>query len=195
MPLSDSEIKKLCLGQERLIEPFTEAVRNNGVISYGLSEVGYDLRLDGSDVWVFNPSYGEVIDPKRMADPSYREKVFTRRTAAPHEAIIVPANGYVLAKSYERFRMPNWLCGEVGGKSTYARCGVSINVTTLEPGWHGDLTIEIANNGGLPVKLYAMEGIAKVRFFRIDGVVERDYATKGGLYQGQVGVTAARVSN
>jgi len=203
MPLTDREIRKLCIACEDngwvkplmpMIEPFSEAVRGGGIISYGLAEVGMDIRLSGKEIWVLNPSFGEAVDPKRMKEEGYTDRIFSKhRDVADHQAITVPAGGYVLGSAHEKFNIPRWLSGEVGGKSTYARCGVSINVTTLEPGWQGELTVEIKNDGGLPVKLYVMEGIAKIRFFRNDGELGQDYSQKGGIYQGQEGVTAARV--
>lgn len=135
MPLVDSEIRKLCLGAERMITPFSEAVDLPGQISYGLSEVGYDIRLKAGELWVFSPAFGEAISPKKMKDPAYRERVFIKVPTKPHDVVTIPANGYVLGTSYEYFRIPRWLSGEVGGKSTYARCGVAINVTTMEPEW------------------------------------------------------------
>jgi dCTP deaminase len=202
MSLTDCAIRARCVACEEngykldhppMIEPFSEGVRKPGTISYGLSHRGYDIRLSGVEAWVLNPSYGEVVDPKRMYDPAYRERIFTKRTFLANQAITVPANGYILGVSYERFRMPRDLMGTCLGKSTYARCGLIVNVTPLEPGWEGSLTVEIANTGGMPVMVYAMEGIAQIQFWPANGRQGQDYAEKGGLYMSQEGVTAARV--
>lgn len=202
MPLSDTEIRKRCVPCEAnkysltgapMISPFSEAVKQPGVISYGLTHAGYDIRLSGVELWVLNPSYGEVVDPKRMRDPAYRERVFTKRTALAGEAVTVPANGYLLGHTYERFCMPRDLSADCLGKSTYARCGLIVNITPLEPGWEGVLTLELANTGGLPLKVYIMEGIAQLRFWPIIGELEQDYGEKSGVYMHQEGITAARV--
>jgi dCTP deaminase len=190
MLLADHQIRDLCVGTPYpLLEPFSEAVSGDGLISYGLSHCGYDLRLGGV-ILVFNNSLGEVVDPKRFKDPIYRDRVFTRVTQESG-AVIIPAGGYALGASLEYFRMPNTLAGRVTGKSTYARCGLIVNVTTIEPGWNGNLTLEISNSGPCPAAIYPSEGIAQVHFERLDRVPETTY--RGKKYDNQEGVTVARV--
>lgn len=202
MPLSDREIYRRCvacadnnyhLARPPMITPFSERDKPPGKIGWGLTSAGYDIRLSGAEVWVLNPSHGETIDPKRMSDPDYRNRVFTRRTFVEGEPITVPANSFILGRSYETFNVPRDLVGTCVGRSTLARCGVVVPVTPLEPGWSGVLTIEIANVSGLPLKVYAMEGIAQIQFWKIDGAVDLDYAQKEGVYNDQDGITAARV--
>lgn len=197
MPLSDRSIRAYCKPDSAtdlpLITPFTEGVKEPGIISYGLTHAGYDLRLAADEVWAFTAAHGEVIDPKMMGNAEYRDHVFVRRSFGDHEPIVIPANGYILGRSYETINMPRFLEGLCVGKSTLARCGVLVNTTPLEPGWSGKVTLEIANLGGAPVKIYAMEGICQVLFFPTVGTVEQDYREKGGIYQNQVGVTPARI--
>lgn len=202
MILSDREIRRLCIPCEensfdlsglRMITPFSEREKPPGKIGWGLSSAGYDIRLSGAEVWVLNPSYGETIDPKRMYDPAYQNKVFIRRTFVEGEPITIPANSFILGRSYERFNIPRSVVGTCVGRSTLARCGYVVPVTPLEPGWEGVLTIEIANVSGLPLKVYAMEGIAQIQFWWVSGAVGEDYAQKRGSYQSQDGITPARI--
>jgi dCTP deaminase len=171
-----------------MIEPFSEAVSGSGVISYGVSSYGYDIRV--ADEWkLIDPAAvgslaGQVrMDPK--AQPPYLE--FTA------SYVDIPPNSYVLGRSVEHFRVPRDVLCVVLGKSTYARCGVIVNVTPLEPGWEGYITIEISNTTPLPARIYANEGIAQVLFFKSDNECETSYADKKGKYQGQVGVVGALV--
>lgn len=196
MPLSDSYVRLLSTapGTEDapLIGPFSESIDRPDMVSWGLTSAGYDVRLDGSEVLYFSRDVHEVVDPKNR-DPAYRDRLFRRMTFEPHERIVIPPHGYVLARTYERFCLPRWLKGICTGKSTYARVGVIVNLTPLEPEWRGHLTLEIANVNPQPVAVYAMEGIAQIEFHPIVGPVERSYADKGGKYQDQVGVTQAIV--
>lgn len=196
MVLTDQEIRLLCLpgagGWGPMIEPFTEAVSGGGVIGYGLSSAGYDIRLS-NEVWCLKGSFGEIIDPKKFKDPLYRARVMDHRQYADGEMVIVPANGYVLGTSREYFRIPNDIVARCVGKSTLARCAVTINVTPLEPEWEGQLTIEIGNAGPAPVAIFAGEGIAQIQFERLTGRPERTYKDKDGKYQRQMGVTPAKV--
>lgn len=183
-----------------MIDPFSEAVSGDGVISFGLTSAGYDLRL-GGEVFIFKSSYGETVDPASFKDEEYRKRVFdkvnipapTTPTPRKQRTIIIPAHSYILGHSYEYLRIPRDLKARCVGKSTLARCGVLINTTPLEPGWEGHLTIEIANISPCPVRVYAYEGIAQLEFETLAGEVETDYGDKGGKYQGQQGVTPARV--
>lgn len=203
MILNDEDIRKYCtspiwceaLGGP-MIDPFTEAVSGGGVIGYGLSSHGYDIRLAG-EVYCLKSSFGEVIDPKLFRDPAYKDRVMDRREYRPGERVIIPANGYILGTSVERFNMPATVCARVLGKSTLARVGVMVNVTPLECGWRGQLTIEISNAGPAPVAVYAYEGIAQVLFEALSSRPSKTYADKNngvaGKYQDQQGVVLARV--
>jgi dCTP deaminase len=177
--------------REPMIVPFVDhQVREEEdglkVISYGLSSFGYDLRA--GLVWdLFSPYGGSTyVDPK-SPDPRH----FYRQEVSPHEAIVLPPHTYALTSSLEYLRMPPDVEGICVGKSTYARCGIIVNVTPLEPGWEGNLTIEISNSTHLPVKIYAHEGICQLLFFKGASVPEVSYATRNGKYQGQRGITRA----
>lgn len=187
MMLCDRDIRALCNPTlpQAMISPFSEGVQGGGVISYGLSHAGYDLRL-GHELFVFKNSYNEIIDPKRFRDEDYRRRVFD--IVFPHKetgAYIIPPHSYALGASFEYIHIPRWLKGRCVGKSTLARCGVLINTTPLEPGWHGHLTIEISNISPCPGLVYAGEGIAQLEFEELKGIPEIDYESKGGKYQAQ----------
>lgn len=196
MLLADFTIREYCLNPiyhgetGPMLVPFSEAVQGNGVISYGLTSAGYDLRL-GKEIWVYKNTYGDVIDPKRFKDEEYRNRVFDRYMA--EGPVIIPAHGYILGTSLEYISMPKNIKGRCVGKSTYARTGIIINTTPLEPGWKGLLTIEIANTNPSPALVYPLEGIAQLEFEYIDGTPKATYDTKGGKYQDQKGVTPAKV--
>ncbi len=167
-----------------MIEPFEEKQIRQGVISYGLSSYGYDIRV-ADEFKIFTNAYSAVVDPKQF-DPrsfvDFRGQVCT-----------IPPNSFVLARSVEYFRVPrNILCLCVG-KSTYARCGIVVNVTPLEPEWEGYITIEISNTTPLPARIYAHEGIAQVIFLEADEVCEVSYADRKGKYQRQQGIALPRV--
>jgi dCTP deaminase len=169
-----------------MISPFVKDMIQDDVISYGVTHAGYDMRL-GCAYKVFKNPRGVHVNPKRMkAEPEYA-KLFLEdcRVEKAGDIITVPSNSYILGYSIERFKMPPELSGTCVGKSTYARCGIIINTTPLEPGWEGHLTIEIANVSCCPVDLFAEEGIAQVRFEQLDHAPSIDYAGKGGKYQNQ----------
>ncbi|MBN1486957.1 MAG: dCTP deaminase [Anaerolineae bacterium] len=181
----DHWIREMSLQQE-MITPFTDVQVRNGVISYGLSSYGYDIRV-ADEFKVFTSGVGDlsVVDPKHLD---------TRALADFQGAVcIVPPNSFALARSLEYIRMPRNVSGLVLGKSTYARCGIVTNFTPLEPGWHGYITIEISNTTPLPAKIYANEGIAQVLFFEGDTPCEVSYADKAGKYQGQTGIVLPRL--
>jgi dCTP deaminase len=180
--------------QKPLVNPFSEAVSGGGVVGYGLTSAGYDLRLDNEELLVFKNTYGHRIDPKNFGPQKYFDEVFDRRTFAAHQQVVVPSHGYVLGRSYEYIHVPPFLKGRVVGKSTYARCGVIVNTTPLEPGWEGHLTIEISNPTSCDVVLYALEGVAQLEFDLLTARPETDYAAKAGKYQRQIAVTAAVVT-
>lgn len=161
------------------IEPFAEEACE-GVISYGVSSYGYDVRV-GRKFKVFTNVYGTLIDPKKF-DPS----AFVDIEA---DACIIPPNSFALAETVEYFEIPRNVLATCLGKSTYARCGIIVNVTPLEPEWKGKITIEISNTTPLPAKIYANEGIAQILFFQAESVCERSYADKKGKYQDQAGLT------
>ena len=182
--LSDREIRRLAL-EKRMIEPFVEQqVRqlDNGshVISYGLSSYGYDLRV-ADEFKVFTNVFNTVVDPKNF-DP----KSFVDLQGA---VCIVPPNSFVLARSIEYFRIPRDILTICLGKSTYARCGIIVNVTPFEPEWEGHVTLEISNTTPLPAKIHANEGLAQVLFLRASQPCEVSYADRAGKYQGQRGIT------
>lgn len=182
---SDRWIREMALGHQ-MIEPFFDGQKRNGVISYGLSSYGYDIRV-ADEFKVFTPGVGDlvVVDPKRLDTRALVD--FTG------DICIIPPNSFALARSLEYIRMPRNVLGTVLGKSTYARCGIVTNFTPLEPGWHGYITIEISNTTPLPAKIYANEGIAQVLFFEGDEPCEVSYADKKGKYQGQQGVVLPRL--
>jgi len=169
------------------ITPFEEGIKRPGKISYGVTSYGYDCRL-GNKYKIFSNltpwSCDGIIDPKDI-----REEQF-----AHHEGdfCVIPPNSYVLAESFERFEIPNDVCGICMGKSTYARCGLIVNVTPLEPGWKGYVTIEISNASPVPAKVYSFEGIMQVQFHRASPC-DKTYETKGGKYQNQIGLTLPTV--
>jgi dCTP deaminase len=172
--------------EHQMIEPFVDDQVRNGVISYGLSSYGYDIRV-ADEFKVFTAGLGDlsVVDPKHLATQAMVD--------FQGDVCIIPPNSFALARSLEYIRMPRDVLGTVLGKSTYARCGVVTNFTPLEPGWHGYITIEISNTTPLPAKIYANEGIAQVLFFEGDAPCEVSYADKKGKYQGQRGVVLPRL--
>jgi dCTP deaminase len=167
-----------------MIEPFEPSQVREKVISFGVSAYGYDLRL-ADEFRIFAPPAGARLDPKQF-EPSW----FVERRA---ETCEIPANSFVLARSLEYFRIPREVIAICFGKSTYARCGVVVNVTPLEPEWEGYITMSISNTAPTPTILYANEGIAQVIFLRGDQLCEVSYADKKGKYQGQTDITPPRV--
>ena len=168
-----------------MIEPFVEGQVRAGVVSYGLSSFGYDIRV-ADEFRIFTPATGQlsVIDPKAIDD----------RAMVPYqgEVCIIPPNSFALARTVEYFRIPRNVLTICLGKSTYARCGIIVNVTPFEPEWEGYVTIEISNTTPLPAKIYANEGIAQVIFFEGEAP-ETSYADRKGKYQGQHGITLPRL--
>ena len=179
----DTWIKRMAL-EHRMIEPFVDDQVRAGVISYGVSSYGYDVRV-GDQFKVFTNVFNTVVDPKNF-DP----KSFVDIQA---DECVIPPNSFALASTVEYFRIPRDVLTVCLGKSTYARCGIIVNVTPFEPEWEGHVTIEISNTTPLPAKIYANEGIAQVLFFQSDEPCERSYADKKGKYQGQKGVTLPRI--
>lgn len=197
MLLSDREIRRLCIHDGKLLKqpmlaPFSECVQGGGVISYGLTSAGYDLRLS-STLLVFKNTYNEIIDPKRFKDDDYKRRVFDEVCKPAGDSFVLPPHSYALGMSLEYIRVPRSLKGRCVGKSTLARCGILINTTPLEPGWHGHLTIEISNITPCPALVFSGEGIAQLEFELMTEEPEIDYGMKDGKYQGQTEVTPARV--
>lgn len=180
----DHWIRKMAQ-EHRMIEPFVDHQVRNGVISYGLSSYGYDIRV-ADEFRIFTPGLGDltVVDPK---DFDARSMVDFRGNVC-----VIPPNSFILAKTIEYFRIPRNVITVCVGKSSYARCGLVVNVTPFEPEWEGFVTLEISNTTPLPAKVYANEGIAQVLFFEGDPP-EMSYADKKGKYQGQIGITLPRL--
>lgn len=170
-----------------IIHPFEKQQKRAGKISYGVSSYGYDLRL-GRRFKLFKIDHGEkpYIDPKNAL---YDD--FDHIEDAEH--IIIPPNSFALGETVEYVKMPRDCLGICIGKSTYARCGIIVNVTPIEPEWEGKITIEISNTTPLPVKVYADEGIAQLIFIGCNTICQRSYKDKGGKYQNQTGVTLPRI--
>ena len=173
--LSDHDI-----ADEVKIEPFEKGIHRPGKISYGVSSYGYDVRV-GREFKIFTNVHNVVVDPKNFSASSFVD----------HEGdeCIIPPNSFALARTVEYFRIPRSVLTVCLGKSTYARCGIIVNVTPLEPEWEGHVTLEFSNSTPLPAKIYAGEGCAQMLFFESDEVCEISYKDKGGKYQGQTGVT------
>ena len=167
-----------------MIEPFEDRQVREGVVSYGLSSYGYDIRV-ADEFKVFTNINSTVIDPKNF-DPN----AFVDIKA---DVCIVPPNSFALARTIEYFRIPRDVLTVCLGKSTYARCGIIVNVTPFEPEWEGTVTLEISNTTPLPAKIYANEGLAQVLFFQGDEPCEVSYADKKGKYLKQRGVTLPRI--
>ena len=180
---ADRWIKKMAL-DHRMIEPFEDRQVRAGVISYGLSSYGYDIRV-ADEFKVFTNINSTVVDPK-----NFDARSFVDVTA---DVCIIPPNSFALAKTVEYFRIPRDVLTVCVGKSTYARCGLIVNVTPFEPEWEGFVTLEISNTTPLPAKVYANEGIAQVLFFQSDETCEVSYADKKGKYQGQQGLTLPKL--
>jgi len=180
---SDRWIKKMAL-DSRMIEPFVEAQISQGVISYGLSSYGYDIRA-AEEFKIFTNIHTCIVDPKDFDPKSFVN--FKGSTC------IIPPNSFVLGRSVEFFRIPRRIMTLCVGKSSYARCGIITNVTPLEPEWEGYITLEISNTTPLPARIYANEGIAQILFFESDDECSVSYADKKGKYQNQTGITTARV--
>jgi dCTP deaminase len=170
--------------EQGMIEPFEEGQVREGVISYGLSSFGYDIRV-ADEFKVFTNVYGVVVDPKKFDPRSFVD--------IQGDHCIIPPNSFALARTLEFFRIPSDVLVLCVGKSTYARCGILVNLTPLEPGWRGHLTLEISNTTPLPAKIYANEGIAQLVFFQGDEAPSVTYAQRSGKYQDQQGVTLPRM--
>ncbi len=181
---SDRWIRRMAL-DHRMIEPFVERCEGNGIVSYGLSSYGYDVRVS-DEFKVFTNVYNSIIDPKAFRDDAFVD--------VNGDVCVIPPNSFALARTIEYFRIPSDVLTICVGKSTYARCGIIVNVTPFEPSWEGTVTLEISNTTPLPAKIYAREGIAQVLFFKGAEPCETTYADRGGKYQRQSGITPPRVT-
>jgi dCTP deaminase len=185
---SDQWIRQMAL-ERAMIDPFVDGqvrTRENGerAISYGLSSYGYDLRVS-NEFKVFTNVFNTVVDPKNFDDRSF--------VHVETDVCIVPPNSFALARSIEYFRIPREVLTICVGKSTYARCGIIVNVTPFEPEWEGHVTLEISNTTPLPARIYANEGLAQVVFFLAVEPCSISYADRGGKYMKQQGITVPRV--
>lgn len=184
MPIkSDRWIREMA-EKHGMIEPFAPAqVRHNNserVISYGVSSYGYDVRCS-DEFRIFTNINSAIVDPKNFTDQSF--------VSIKSDVCIIPPNSFALAHTVEYFRIPRNVLTICLGKSTYARCGIIVNVTPLEPEWEGHVTLEFSNTTPLPAKIYANEGVAQMLFLESDEMCETSYKDRGGKYQGQTGVT------
>lgn len=179
----DHWIRKMAL-EKKMIEPFVENQVRQGVVSYGVSSYGYDLRV-ADEFKIFTNVYSAIVDPKNFSPESFVD--------FKGDVCVIPPNSFALARSLEYFRIPRQVLTICLGKSTYARCGLIVNVTPFEPEWEGYVTLEISNTTPLPAKVYANEGLAQVLFFEADEECETSYADKKGKYQGQIGVTPPKL--
>jgi dCTP deaminase len=170
--------------EHKMIEPFVDNQVRQGVISYGVSSYGYDIRV-ANEFKIFTNVFSAVVDPKQF-DP--RSMVDFEG-----ETCVIPPNSFALARSIEYFRIPRSVLTVCLGKSTYARCGIIVNVTPFEPEWEGYVTLEISNTTPLPARIYANEGIAQVLFFEADEPCQTSYADKKGKYQHQQSIILPKV--
>jgi len=179
----DHWIRKMAL-ERKMIEPFVDAQVRDGIISYGLSSYGYDIRVS-DEFKIFTNVHSAIVDPKHFDQKSFVD--------FKGEVCVIPPNSFALSRTIEYFRIPRNVLTICVGKSTYARCGIIVNVTPFEPEWQGYVTLEISNTTPLPARIYANEGIAQVLFFAAEKECERSYADKKGKYQGQHSITLPRL--
>jgi dCTP deaminase len=180
---SDRWIRKMALEAD-MINPFCEKQVRQGVVSYGLSSYGYDLRV-ADEFKIFTNVNSTIIDPKKFDERSF--------VTIQSDVCIVPPNSFALARSVEYFKIPRDVLTICVGKSTYARCGIIVNVTPFEPEWEGFVTLEISNTTPLPARVYANEGLCQILFFQGDEPCETSYADKKGKYQAQRGIVLPKL--
>ena len=181
--LSDKTIRKLAI-EEGMISPFEDKQVRDGKISYGLSSFGYDARVS-DEFKIFTNVNSEIVDPKDFKPTNFVTKNVP--------VCVIPPNSFALARTVERFKIPKNILVICLGKSTYARCGIIVNVTPLEPGREGHVTLEFSNTTPLPAKIYANEGVSQFIFLRGNETPEVTYADRNGKYMGQTGVTLPKV--
>jgi len=180
---SDKWIKNMSMNKQ-MIKPFVDSQIKNESISYGLSSYGYDIRVS-DEYKIFTNINNSMVDPKKFDSKSF--------VNFKGDVCIVPANSFALARSVEYFKIPRNVLTICLGKSTYARCGIIVNVTPFEPEWEGYVTLEISNTTPLPAKIYSNEGLCQVLFFESDEECEVSYKDKKGKYQSQVGITLPKL--
>jgi dCTP deaminase len=180
---SDKWIRRMAL-ERKMIDPFSEKQVADGLISYGLSSYGYDIRI-ADEFKIFTNIHSAIVDPKNFDPRSFMD--------VKADVCIIPPNSFALARTVEYFKIPRDVITVCVGKSTYARCGIIVNVTPFEPEWEGIVTLEVSNTTPLPAKIYAGEGIAQVLFFEGDEECETSYADRKGKYQSQKGLTLPRM--
>jgi dCTP deaminase len=181
--MSDRWIRRMSL-EHKMIEPFVDRQMREGVISYGVSSYGYDMRVE-DEFRIFTNVNSTTVDPKQFDARSFVE--------FKGDVCIVPPNSFALGRSVEYFRIPRNILTICVGKSTYARCGIIVNVTPFEPEWEGFVTLEISNTTPLPAKIYANEGLCQVIFFDSNEPSEVSYKDKKGKYQSQGGIVLPRI--
>lgn len=181
--MSDKWIRETAQ-KEGMIEPFVDRQHRDGTISYGLSSYGYDARVS-EEFKIFTNVDSAIVDPKNFSDKSLVDR--------PGKECIIPPNSFALARTVEYFRIPKDVLVICLGKSTYARCGIIVNVTPLEPGWEGHVTLEFSNTTPLPARIYANEGACQFLFFEGNEPCEVSYADRAGKYMGQRGVTLPKL--
>jgi dCTP deaminase len=180
---SDRWIRRMAQGHD-MINPYSEKQVSQGVISYGVSSYGYDLRVS-DEFKIFTNVNSTIVDPK-----NFDERSFVTVNA---DVAIIPPNSFALARSVEYFKIPRDVLTICVGKSTYARCGIIVNVTPFEPEWEGFVTLEISNTTPLPAKIYANEGLCQILFFQSDEVCETSYKDRKGKYQAQKGIVLPKL--
>ena len=181
--LSDKWIRKM-VSEHKIISPFEDKQIRENKISYGLSSFGYDARVS-NEFKIFTNVNSEIVDPKNFKASNFVTKNVSE--------CIIPPNSFVLASTVEYFRIPKDVLVVCLGKSTYARCGIIVNVTPLEPGWEGHVTLEFSNTTPLPAKVYAKEGVAQFIFLKGNETPETTYSDRNGKYMGQTGVTLPKL--
>jgi dCTP deaminase len=181
--MNDAWIRRMA-NEERMIEPFVDDQVHDDVISYGVSSYGYDVRVT-DEFKIFTNVHSAIVDPKNFNPKSFVDY--------KGDICVIPPNSFVLARTIEYFRIPRSVLTMCIGKSTYARCGLIVNVTPFEPEWEGYVTLEISNTTPLPARIYANEGIAQVLFFEADEICEVSYADRKGKYQAQTDIVLPRI--
>ena len=181
--MPDFWIKKM-VKEKQMISPFVEKLEKDGVLSYGLSSYGYDARVS-KNFKIFTNVNSATVDPKDFSNTSFVDREV--------DYCIIPPNSFALARTVEYFKIPKETLVICVGKSTYARCGIIVNVTPLEPEWEGHVTLEFSNTTPLPAKIYANEGAAQFLFFKGDDICELSYADRKGKYMFQKGVTLPKL--
>jgi len=181
--MPDSWIKKMAK-ENNMIQPFADEQKKNGVISFGVSSYGYDARVS-NEFKVFTNVNNALVDPKNFSEESFIER--------KAESCIIPPNSFVLARTVEYFKIPRDVLVICLGKSTYARCGIIVNVTPLEPEWEGHVTLEFSNTTPLPARVYANEGACQFLFLKGDIACDISYLERSGKYMGQRGVTLPKL--